>query len=457
MQQANTLALVESINLIAQLDHIPTNNITADKAVDLIIQAAQNVNINITFEEALLLTTQLLSNYSSNKELSASLSFDSNLLEFQANTLDKVALITFSKVVDQLQDTQIDFTASIQLLASLSKTFIGETAGRIVELITFANTLDQINAPQVDYLGSAQFISDLDVINQAAKVTSESQTFSTSLQQLQINLLDKVLAISFSSALDQLNTGQIDFAALVTFASILTDTYIGESAGALEGLINFAIQMQQDQVGVSLSTKNISYAMALAQEGVPSRDIFEALNLNIQLDQVELEERLINELIQFNTFLQEDKQTQITFRPTVNFNLEALEASTTQKNTLANVLMSMDAGIATLGSSGIPGFISFAAQQDLVTDIKLIAEGELVLTTEFTESETIKLLGESGITFGHILALSTLSRTDFVELMSFGTITDISINTQLLELTIVVDEDRVIVIKFEDRTLKIFE
>ena len=74
------------------------------------------------------------------------------------------------------------------------------------------------------------------------------------------------------------------------------------------------MQLQKDDVGVTISSKNISYNTLLSETGVAAREFLRALSLNVQLDQIQVEERIVNQLVQFDTLLNKVIDNQVDFR-----------------------------------------------------------------------------------------------------------------------------------------------
>jgi hypothetical protein len=82
------------------------------------------------------------------------------------------------------------------------------------------------------------------------------------------------------------------------------------------------------------------------------------------------------------------------------------------------------------------------------------------------QSTVLQLLGQSGITFGHLLGLASISGADLGAIASFGTIQSVSVQGNVIEYTFLTPDERVFKIQFEDRTtlidledrlIKIFE
>ena len=144
-------------------------------------------------------------------------------------------------------------------------------------------------------------------------------------------------------------------------------------------------------------------------------------------------------------------------RPSIDFDLQVLETSAGNKNTLASMLIDLEAGLLEYPTKTVPGLLELAINTDATTEIRLTAEGRIVLPVQLTESTILQLLAQKGITFGHILGLSSFSGAVKDGNISFGTIQDFSVDGFVIQFTIVTPDGRTIKIYFEDRTIIVDE
>jgi hypothetical protein len=212
---------------------------------------------------------------------------------------------------------------------------------------------------------------------------------------------------------------------------------------------------QQDQTKLTIANRTIDFNALMSQDGIGAllNKILGSVEFDVEFsDQRDINVDL-NNFITFNTYLDKIETTNIDYVPSINFDFQALTASTNNKNTLASILLDFDNALNAAGTTGIAAFISYALQQDYITDIKLVAQGNLELTAELAESNTLQQILGTGIQFGHLMGLSAISRADFADLISFGTVTDISVSGINLGIEITLPDDRTCKIYFEDRLL----
>jgi hypothetical protein len=369
--------------------------------------------------------------------------------------LSKLATISFNNTLNYLEQTQTTLNATLNFAALVAELLTGEVTGSWEGYVTFQTQLQQAIASQTVYNPVINLNSSLDTIQTAAKTTSASANFDASLDQVQTKLLDKALAVAFNAAFDQIQTSSIDFYVLANLITSFNDLYSGEVEAALIGLVEFAMVAQQDQTKLTIANRTIDFNALMSQDGIGAllNKILGSVEFDVEFsDQRDINVDL-NNFITFNTYLDKIETTNIDYVPSINFDFQALTASTNNKNTLASILLDFDNALNAAGTTGIAAFISYALQQDYITDIKLVAQGNLELTAELAESNTLQQILGTGIQFGHLMGLSAISRADFADLISFGTVTDISVSGINLGIEITLPDDRTCKIYFEDRLL----
>ena len=454
-QQLADTAILDAIQFTLQAQQVQTNTLTAGKAVSIILDLAEQANVQINFTEALTLLTQLSKESTASKSLLETVTFDVEASQAQQLILNKLATIAFNNTLDYLTETKMTLGAAVDFTVLLATLFNGEVSGSIEGLITFQAELQQALTTQTVYNPVVDLSKSLQTIQSAAKTTSTDISLDVSLNQIQTKLLDKALSIAFDAAFEQVQIGNVDFYVLANLISSFTDLYIGDVNNAITGLIEFSMLAQQNQVVLSIENKTVNFNTLLSHDGVGTvlQTFLESIQFNAQfLDQQDVSVDL-NDFITLNTYLDYSKKYNIDYAPSINFDFQSLLASTSNKNTLANILLDFDAAINTAQTTGVAAFISYALQQDYITDFTLTTKGEVELTTELAESPTLQQILGTGIQFGHLMGLSAISRADFADLISFGTVTDLSVTGRYLELEITLPDDRKCKIYFEDRLI----
>ena len=101
--------------------------------------------------------------------------------------------------------------------------------------------------------------------------------------------------------------------------------------------------------------------------------------------------------------------------------------------------------------------ISLALQASTDTAIKLVADGQVTLSTQMATVISKQLDKQPNITFGHLLGLASINGADLGADITFCTIQEMQVNEFLLEFTIITPRNRILKVYVEDRTTIIDE
>jgi hypothetical protein len=143
------------------------------------------------------------------------------------------------------------------------------------------------------------------------------------------------------------------------------------------------------------------------------------------------------------------------FGSTVNFATSLSNLFGTAGDVTGLITFSTDMGQSEQINKITDMSMGFGVDASIITEIRLIAEGNLSFTSIMDETEAKQLLGQSGITFGHIQGLASLGSADLGADISFGTIQDVQAAGFVLQFTIVSPSGRTYKIYIEDRTVEV--
>ena len=474
-----------------------SNNIltfTTQLDLQLLNQLIANINIDFTtnLDQTLAILADLNTAISFLSDLNfqfvsgtfESLSFDLNLIQTEAvqqilnptitllTNLSQVAqkqkitneTLTFLTQLQQQQNAYVAILASINFAAELNQVEVNNLT--VDKAYTLIMNLAESSDIQLDKLETVLLLTQLGSAYSNAKVVSSSMLFNAEFTQAQTNLLTKLLSMVFVNSLNYINTVQIDFNTLVQFGAILSDFYVGDGQGVISGLITFALNLGSQNVGISNLFENISFDSIADLVALGGRSFLDSISISVQLDQLPTVNLTQSGQVTFVTNLSKILGSTRDLRPSINFDLQALEGSTASKNTLASILLGMESSLAQSSTRSVPALISYGLTNDLETTLQMTLEGTVTLSTELAQSPALQMLGQIGITFGHLIGLSALSSADFAESIAFGTVTDFMADGFVVVFTVttpdgrklkVYFEDRITIIDEENRILKVFK
>ena len=357
-------------------------------------------------------------------------------LDFQIASLEGIiGVIDFSLTLDQRVDKTMTADKAVSYLLNLTQEQnINLTAAESV-LLT---------------------VQLLDLYSNT-KTTPLSTTFDAQFQQTQTNLLNKIVSATFTKALSLVTTGQVDFKSVIDFSAILATIFTGDAAGTASGAVTFGLNLREDNVSLATYTRGINFQSTLDLLALGGLTLTDSLNFTATFDNQFTTDLSLEGFVSLQSFYSKHVNVQQELRPSLDFDLQLLDTSIANKNTLASMLLNMEASLINNASRTLPGLIEFAIQNDIQTDIHLVADGRITMTAEMAQSPVVQLLGQRGITIGHILGLSSFSGAVKDANISFGTIQDFSTDGFVIQFTIVTPDGRRIKIYFEDRTLIVDE
>ena len=276
-------------------------------------------------------------------------------------------------------------------------------------------------------------------------------TFTTNLSYVRSGLLDKLGTIVFSAIMQQSENVQIDFQALATFAATLSTFFVGDAQGEVSGFITFATSLTQNNVGIRTRNPSIEFTSLLDLLRIGGLDLNESITISAILGEDQTVNLTQEGLVTFAAYFNKLIENQVDYRPSIDFDLQAIETSSANKNTLASILLGIENNLIVDGNRTIPAIVNYGLSQSLDTEIRLIAEGTVTLTAQMQQSSALQMLGQLGITFGHLLGLSALSGADRSESIAFGTVTSLSVDGFVIQFEVTTPDGRTFKVYFEDR------
>ena len=88
------------------------------------------------------------------------------------------------------------------------------------------------------------------------------------------------------------------------------------------------------------------------------------VNENIDVYDEYTNELTIEGFVTLQSFYSKILDTQLEMRPSLDFDLQLLDTSTANKNTLASILLDMETSLIANASRTLPGLIQFALETD---------------------------------------------------------------------------------------------
>jgi hypothetical protein len=425
------ITVVGAVTFLINMQLAQNNQVDGVAALQIITELAKQSNAVLNTSETITFIKELSDNYTSNISIDKLLNLSINLLQQQNVNLDAAGTLSLILQLAQITTGTRSLQDSINLIIQMSDELAVQLTKE--EILLLSLQLSDI------YSNTGSLLS--------------STVFNVEMQQLQNNLVNKLLTMSFISVLNYVPTNTVDFNTIANFASILTTNFFGDTTGAETGLLTFAVQLAQNNVVLNNKFPSLSFANLLNFESLAGISILDNLEFSVQLDDT-VDINLTKEgLVSLQTFFQKTIETNIDYRPSVDFDIQAIQTSIANKNTLASLLLNVDAGLTINNYKVLPSFINYIIEQDIQSTINLTATGEITLPVELEDSITLQLLAQSGITFGHLLSLATLTGSDFYEAINFGIIQDITVEGFVLRINIITPKGRTLTIIFEDRTV----
>ena len=400
--------------------------------------------------------------------------------------------ITFGIEVDQQSTLALTSIASATFLISLTQTQTN-VADRPVSFSTTIN-LSQLESNTATSLQTALFNLDATQEQTNVKVTGETLTFTTDLNysvlnqliaeadvtlaaDLSYDILSQMVAessIDFDAIMDQTQINQLAANVTVTLGTDLDFLGVGDGAGEVSAAITFLANLDQVQTNTLTGDKAVSLIMNASAQFDNQLNKDEVLALVLQAsDQYQATRAVPGEVTlaaeldqsQSNTL---DKLLLVSFNALMDKNLSTAGSTFGGAITFANVLatqfgtegdvqgevtFSTDMGQTSLTNKITDVSMGFDVDASLITEIKLIVDGQISLSTVMDQTEAKQLLGQSGITFGHVHGLASIGSADFGAAITFGTIQNVEVSGFNIQFEIFTPDSRTLKVYIEDRTI----
>ena len=352
----------------------------------------------------------------------------------------------------QVQNT-LDLVETLSFIINLTQAQVGDTTGAILGAITFAIENSYQVDPQIDYNVLLSLILSLaDEVDNVA-IRPAALSFNSQLDTNFNAVLSKVATIVFANTLDQVTNIQVDYNAAINLAANLLYQVIGETAGIKEALITFGIIADTQELSLKQTVADITLDTLL--DFTKNIAWFENISLDVSFGQNQEYTTSLNEFVQFNAFFNKILGTQVDYYPSIDFDLQLADVPTSVKNTVSNILLQMDNAMSQQGAKITDALVNYGIQNDIDTTLTFTARGEITLSTQLLESGIPQLLGEKGVTFGHLLGFAGLANLDLLESITLSNIVDVSYNGFVIDFTIVTPDGRTLKIRLEDRSVTI--
>lgn len=430
LQIAGDIGLLEAITFAASLNQVEATVLTINEAFDLLINLSESTNIQLDKTETITLLMQLADSYAGVRSTSSSISFNSTLSDTSVSLTSKLASMVFASTLNQIEAKNISTDKTLSLLVEAAQD----------QQITL--TKDETLALEIILNESYTNITDI----------TKAITFNTELAKLPQAVAGQLAEIIFNANMNKNISVQTEMSTLATFGSILAAILEGAISGTIDADIAFALEIAKGETVLSTLLPGITFSNNLNISGIANKDFLQAITFQAQLGEAGIFNLSKEGLANFRVDVIDTLGTRLDYAPSLDFNLEAIEASATNKNILAQMLLDIEPSLLSDRTKSIPGLINYGiTQDDLQTELRVIAEGVITMSTAMQESSVLQSLKQTGITFGHILGLSALSSADFVESISFGTVQNLEVEEFLLKFEVVTPDGRVLKVYFEDR------
>lgn len=498
-----------------EVDKQPTFALTAEAAATFLVNLTMLQTADTGSVEGLMtfgLTATQLNTNVADRPVSFSATLD--LSQLESNVATKVEAALFALEADQSQtntklvdgiltfSTEMDYSVLNQLIANADATIAADLSYSVLnqmvadKSVNFGTVLDQAQINQLVATATATFGTVLDYNAIFGAIVTGAVTFGTTLDYTLLNQLIAEASTTFNVEMDQtelnrliaqatinLNT-ELDYTLLNQLIGNLTITLgtdldflgVGDGAGEISAAISFIVQAQQEQTKVLTGDRAITFLMNAATQYNTQLDKDEALSLVLQASDQYAASRGVNEsitiaadmdqtqsntldkvlLMSFNSLMDKNFNTAgSVFGSTISFATRLATQFGTEGDVSALITFSTDMGLTEQTNKITDMSMGFNVDASIITEIHLIVDGQMAFTSTMDQTEAKQLLGQSGITFGHIQGLASLGSADFGADISFGTIQNAQVNGFILQFEIITPSGRTYKIYMEDRTVEV--
>jgi len=379
--------------------------------------------------------------------------------------------ITFSTDVDQILGTQLNYNVATTFLINLAKA--QASVKTTSNSGNFDITLDQqeLNVASRPATFSAQIDLTQLESNQADLVSEYVQSLALSQQESNVKITSN--AIQFDIDLDYQVLNQLAANVTLNLNTELNMLQTGDAGGPVLASISFVVNMQQAETNTITADKAATFLMNMAQQQSVQLDKVEALVFAIQASDTytatrtvpgnvgfgaefdQLQSNTLDKvlLMSFNALMDKNFNTAGSiWGQTVNFASALAYNFATEGDISALITFSTDLGITQQSNKISDVSMGFNVDADIITEIHLIVEGNVSFSSIMEQTEAKQLLGQSGITFGHIAGLASIGSADLGADITMGIIQGVQVNGFTIIFEIVTPDERILKIEIEDRT-----
>jgi len=446
----NTKDVPVSLNLSIDLDKVNSEQLTAIESVIFSIVLDQNQIYSSIVEGFLTLSVTLDQNQLVNLLAQLDISFDTTL--------------TLNIINQLLTNKSINFP--VNLLFELVE------QGLIVGEVTFATDLSLSILNKLNAVSEVNFQVDLatDILNKI--IINETVNFNIDLVFNILNQLQALKNVEFSTILNFNILNTISKNVNISLDVLLDIAQFADGAGEISAFITFALATNQIQTNTIIANKAFELIVNMAESINVSIDRSALLSLLIQvsdeytnyrkisadaefalsLSKTETNTAIKIATLTFSALMNKTLTTQLDYNLIVNLATTLATQFSTDGEIFASILFGLDADQQQIQTKTTAEAITLALQTTYETDIHLVATGEISFTTQVEQVLVNQLTGQTEITFGHLLGLSSIGSADLGESITFSTIQDVQINGFVLQFTIVTPRNRTLKVFIEDRT-----
>lgn len=446
---ANQNDAVRSISYTANATLNVNESLLHALALTFTANANESLTRNIEAAIAQAFNVSVDELYGCSLDSDGNLVFTANVSESTVNTRDTSDSISLSSIVDEIVQRTKDTNES--LIVSLDA-FLNQIAGRdINEASSFntnvsenvANQKDAVETLPFSMTAADTYANRMDALKTAVFATTATDTYLR-------NMVGAATA-TFNTALDKTTTTQADFGKVLTFATVLAENMTALAEGALTGDLNFSATMSSDFVTIFTKLANIGLDTNVLYNFTTGNTIAEMMSFDITLPDSFTADLTRNANLSFAPILSYTEGVQADLRPSLNFDLSALETSVANKTTIVNLLLNLESAFQAVPGNKIAAVLTFALNNDL----DLILDAELNAQISFDQSVDMsainQLTANTGITFGHLATVASLAPGELFDTLSESALTSFEIEGSVLSFSITTPRGRTIKIKFHDR------
>lgn len=388
--------------------NIASSGVTGSVSFD--IDVSESLSNELTADLATTFLTDLADNISNQNNSNLAQNIDITLGDTNTNNADKVASFNGSILLNDIEANQLN----------------------AVESILYNLNADYFISSQKNVESSLNFNIDLSEEQLNQLISSVSISLNTNLDMTQVGSGAGVIneSITFLANLDQSNTNTITIDKAVDL--IMSTGAVFDNTANRNELISLLLNISQNQTTAQLLEEAISFDIDLTQTQSNIANRVGLVTLAIALD--------------------EAKQTRVDYNLFVNLASSFLYDFTTGGIISDSISFGVQVDESVVNTKDAVEAITLALQAEKQSSLYLVAEGNISFNTQLQTLQTKELIGQTGITFGHLMGLTSIGSADIGEDITFSTIQDLTVEGFVAQFTIVTPNNRTLKVYIEDRT-----